>query len=199
MMRRHIACQRDGQAARLIRNECRGHVTRRPYVWPRPPTYVTHSRPRGSIGSPPGRGQWRKRTGLHQTGFGHVSSPEPRLGPVQGSCMFCPRTLQCVAWTLHRGGPGTPVSVLDLTRRSGLYVQGSGTSRWGSGPTVDTLEYIIFPGHVATRELTTWWDRALFTTRLDVAAWAPRLHTVARGTFVSGYQQWPPGPPQGRM
>jgi hypothetical protein len=106
MLRRHIACQRDGQAARLIRNECRGRVTRRPYVRPRPPTYVTHSRPRGSIGSPPRRGQWRKRTGPHQTGFGHVSSPDPRLGPVQGSCMFCPRTLQCVAWTLHRGGPG---------------------------------------------------------------------------------------------
>jgi hypothetical protein len=82
------------------------------------------------------------------------------------------------------------MEVLDLTQRSGLYVQGSGTSRWGSGPTVDTLEYIVFPGRVATWESTTWWGRALFTTRLEVAAWAPRLHTVARGTPVSGYQHY---------
>jgi hypothetical protein len=57
-----------------------------------------------------------------------------------------------------------PVEVLDLTRRSGLYVQGSDTSPWGSGPTVDTLEYIIFSGRVATWESSTWWGRALFTT-----------------------------------
>jgi hypothetical protein len=87
-----------------------------------------------------------------------------------------------------QGGPGTPVEVLDLTQRSGLYVQGSGTSPWGSGPTVDTLEYIVFSGRVATRESTTWWDRALFTMRLEVAAWALRLHTVVRGTPVSGYR-----------
>jgi hypothetical protein len=80
------------------------------------------------------------------------------------------------------------VEVLVLTRRSGLYVQGSCTSPWGSGPTVDTLEYIIFSGRVATRESTTWCGQALFTTRLEVAAWAPRLHTVVRGTPVSGYQ-----------
>jgi hypothetical protein len=92
-----------------------------------------------------------------------------------------------------------PVEVLDLTRRSGLYVQGSGTSPWGSGTTIDTLEYIVFFGHVATRESTTRWGQALFTTRLEVAAWAPRLHTVVRGTPMSGYRQWPLGPPQGRM
>jgi hypothetical protein len=143
----------------------------------------------------PGGEQWRKRTGPHQTGSGHVSSPDPRLGPVQGPCMFCPRALLCVARTLHRGGgsgarprgPGTPVEVLDLTRRSGLYVQGSDTSPWGSGPTVDILEYIVFSGRVAARESCTWWGRALFTTRLEVAAWAPRLHTVVRGTPISGY------------
>jgi hypothetical protein len=26
-----------------------------------------------------------------------------------------------------------------------------------------------------------------------------RLHTVEEGTPDSGYRQWPPGPPQGRM
>jgi hypothetical protein len=38
-----------------------------------------------------------------------------------------------------------------------------------------------------------------FTTRLKIATWVLRLHTVVRGTLVSGYRQWPPGPPQGRM
>jgi hypothetical protein len=96
-------------------------------------------------------------------------------------------------------GLGTPVEVLDLTRRSGPYVQGSGTFPWGSGPAVDILEYIVFSGHVATREPSTWWGRVLFTTRLEIAACAPCLHTVVRGTPVSGYRQWPPGPPQGRI
>jgi hypothetical protein len=92
-----------------------------------------------------------------------------------------------------------PVEVLDLTRRSGLYIQGSSTFPWGSGFTADTLEYIIFSIHVAAPEPSTWWGRALFTTRLEIAAWAPCLHTVARGTPVSGYRQWPLGPPQGRI
>jgi hypothetical protein len=56
------------------------------------------------------------------------------------------------------------VEVLDLTRGSGLYIQGSGTFPWGSGPTVDTLEYIVFSGHVAALEPSTWWGRVLFTT-----------------------------------
>jgi hypothetical protein len=33
-----------------------------------------------------------------------------------------------------------PVEVLDLTRRPGLYIQGSGTSAWGSGPAGDAPE-----------------------------------------------------------
>jgi hypothetical protein len=33
-----------------------------------------------------------------------------------------------------------PVEVLDLTRRPGLYIRGSGTSAWGSGPAGDALE-----------------------------------------------------------
>jgi hypothetical protein len=74
-----------------------------------------------------------------------------------------------------------------------------GGEQWRNRPTVDTLEYIVFSGRVATRESTTWWGRALFTTRLEVVAWSPRIHTVVRGTPVSGYRQWPPGPPQGRM
>ena len=96
-------------------------------------------------------------------------------------------------------GRFAPVEVLDLTRRSGLYIQGSSTFPWGSGPTVDTLEYIVFSGHVAAPEPSMWWGWVLFTTRLAIAAWVLRLHTVVRGTLVSGYRQWPPGPPQGRI
>jgi hypothetical protein len=51
-----------------------------------------------------------------------------------------------------RGVRFAPVGVLDLTRRPGLYIQGSDTFPWGSGLTVDTLEFIIFSGHVATRD-----------------------------------------------
>jgi hypothetical protein len=57
-----------------------------------------------------------------------------------------------------------PMWVLDLTRRSGLYIQGSGTFQWGSGPTVDTLEDIVFSGHVAALEPSTWRGRVLLTT-----------------------------------
>jgi hypothetical protein len=68
-------------------------------------------------------------------------------------------------------------------------MQGSNTFPWGSGPTVDTLEDIVFPGHVATLEPSTWWGRVLFTARLEIAVRAPCLLTVVRGTPVSGYRQ----------
>jgi hypothetical protein len=64
----------------------------------------------------------------------------------------------------------------------------------GFGPIVDTLECIIFSGHVAAPEPSTWWGRVLFTTRLEIAAWAPCLLTVVRGTPVSGYRQRPTPP-----
>jgi hypothetical protein len=83
-----------------------------------------------------------------------------------------------------------PMEVPDLSRRSGMHIQGSGTLPWGSGLTVDTLEYIIFSGHVAAPELSTWWGWVLFITRLEIAARAPRLHTVIRGTPVSGYRHY---------
>jgi hypothetical protein len=77
----------------------------------------------------------------------------------------------------------------------------------GSGLTVDTLEYIIFSGHMAVPEPSTWWGRVLllrvvargwgkpwsgpthcfFITRLRIVAWVLRLYTVVRGTPVPGY------------
>jgi hypothetical protein len=91
------------------------------------------------------------------------------------------------------------LGVSDRIRGSGLCVQGSGASLWRSGPTDCILGYIIFSGHVAPLEPSTWWGRVLFTARLEIAARAPCLHTVARSTPDSGYQHWPPGPPQGRI
>jgi hypothetical protein len=85
-----------------------------------------------------------------------------------------------------------------LPRRSVCIYRGPAPSH-GSRLTVDTLEYIIFSGHVAVLEPSTWWGRALFTTRLEIATWVSRLHTVVRGTPISGYRQWSPGPPQGRI
>jgi hypothetical protein len=79
------------------------------------------------------------------------------------------------------------VGVLVLSRWSGLHVQGSNTFPWGSRPTIDILEYIVFSGHVATLEPSTWWGRVLFTMRLEIAAWALCLHAIIRGTPISGY------------
>jgi hypothetical protein len=44
-----------------------------------------------------------------------------------------------------------PVDVLDLTRRRDLYILGSGTSAWGSGPAGDALECAALWTHDGTR------------------------------------------------
>jgi hypothetical protein len=145
MPMRHIACQRDGQAARLIRNKYRGRATRRPYV-----------------------SAWTR------VGTGPLPDLEQGIG------ILCPRVLGpgCGRPGPHTegsgtrpGGPGRARGVLDLTWRSGLHVQGSGTFPWGSRPSADILEYIVFSGHVATLESSTWRGRVPFTMLLEIAAW----------------------------
>jgi hypothetical protein len=74
MQMRHIACQWNGQTACLICNKCRGRAVPRPYVRLRPLAYVTCSRPRGSVGSPPVRG-----AEAYTIRSGHVLAPDPRL------------------------------------------------------------------------------------------------------------------------
>jgi hypothetical protein len=192
MLKRHIACQQSGQAARPLRNKCRDRAAQRPYVRLRPLAYVTGNKPRGSIRSLPERGAQ-----AHRIKPGHVSVPDPCLG----HGILRPGTLLWVTRSLL-GGIRTPSKgpdTLTLGSRTGLCVQGSGASLWRSGPTDCILGYIIFSGHVAPLEPSTWWGRVLFTVRLEIAARAPGLHTVVRGTPDSGYQQWPPGPPQGRV
>jgi hypothetical protein len=104
MLRRHIACQQGGQAARPVRNKCRDHAAQRPYVRLHPLAYVMGNKPRCSIGSPPERGAQ-----AHMIKPRHVSVSDPCLG--QG--IPYPGTLLWVAWTLLGGirtpskGPGT--------------------------------------------------------------------------------------------
>jgi hypothetical protein len=195
MPRRHITCHWNGQAARLIRNKCRGRAAQRPYVRLRPLAYVTCTMPRGSIGAPPECG-----AEAHTVWSGHVSAPDHRLALIKAWVFFVPESRDPAVSgpdPTQRGPEPiprarfAPMEVLDLTRRSGLYIQGSGTFPWGSGPTVDTLEYIILSGHAAAPEPSMWWGRVLFITRLEVAARVPCLHTVVRGTPVLGYRQLP--------
>jgi hypothetical protein len=192
MPRRHITCQWNRQAVRLIRNKC------------------SAARPRGLTS---GSARW-----LTSRTVGHVAASGLRLGGEQKRTWYGPDTcrLRTPAWSWLRSGyslsqnPGTllwvartytegfgthpgvrfaHVEALNLTRRSGPFIQGSGTFPWGSEPTTDTLEDIVFSSHVAAPELSAWWGRAMFATRLEIAAWTPRLHTVVRGTPISVYRQ----------
>jgi hypothetical protein len=115
MLRRHIACQRNGQAARLIRNKCRGCVAQRPYVRLCPLAYVACSRPRGSIGSPTGQG-----AEAYTIRSGHVSAPDPRLALIKARVFSVPESRDplCVAQT--------------LTRRGSDPIPGSGLLTWRS-------------------------------------------------------------------
>jgi hypothetical protein len=72
MLRRQIACQRNSQAMRLLRNKCRDRVAHMPYVRLRPLAYVTGDMPCDSIGPPPERG-----AEVYMVWSGHVSAPDP--------------------------------------------------------------------------------------------------------------------------
>jgi hypothetical protein len=73
------------------------------------------------------------RTGPHQTRSGHVSVPDPCLGPIQGLCMFHPGTLgpHCGWPRPHTGG-------------SRSYSRGSACTRGGPGPTLEVRT--AYPG-----------------------------------------------------
>jgi hypothetical protein len=175
VLRRHIVCQRDGQATRLIRNKCRGRATRRPYVRLCSPAYVTRSRPRGSIGSPPRRGPVARadRSAPNWVRIRVVTGP--RLGPVQGPCMFCPRTLLCVTRALHRGVRGPS--------------QGSRHARGGSGPYSEVRSIrtgvLHFPMGVRTH---CWYPGVyhLFWPRgdpgVDHVVWSGAVYHATRGS-----------------
>jgi hypothetical protein len=87
MSRRHIACRWIGQAARLIRNKCRGHAAQRPYVRPHPLAYVTCTMPRGSIGAPPKRG-----AEAYTVRSEHVSALDPHLALIKAWVFSVPES-----------------------------------------------------------------------------------------------------------
>jgi hypothetical protein len=87
MLRRHIACQWNGQVAHLVRNKCRGRAAQRPYVRLCPLAYVTCTVPRGSIGAPPERGEE-----AYTVWSGHVSASDPRLALIKAWVFFVPES-----------------------------------------------------------------------------------------------------------
>jgi hypothetical protein len=87
MLRRHIACQWNGQAARLVRNKCRGRAAQRPYVRLRPLAYVTCTMPRGSIRAPPER-----EAEAYTVWSEHVSATDPRLALIKAWVFFVPKS-----------------------------------------------------------------------------------------------------------
>jgi hypothetical protein len=104
---------------------------------------------------------------------GHVSAPGLHLALIKAWVFFVPESRDPARSDpdpTQRGlGPvlgvrSVSAEVLDPARRSGPYMQGSGTFPLGSGPIVDTLECIIFSGHVAVLGPSMWWGRSLFTT-----------------------------------
>jgi hypothetical protein len=172
MLRWHIACQWNGQgslnaeAAHHLPVEwtcgapypqkCRGRATQRPYVRLRPLAYVTGSRPHGSIGPPPEQG-----VEACTVWSGHVSAPDPRLALIKAWVFSVPESRDPAVSGPDptQRGPGpvpgirfTPAEVLDLTRRSSLYIQGSGTFPWGPDP-------LLIPWSISS-SLATWRTRS---------------------------------------
>jgi hypothetical protein len=133
-----------------------------------PLAYVTGSRPRGSIGSPPERG-----AEANAVWSGYVSALDPRLVLIKVQVLFVPeswdpavsgpdptqRGLRPIPWVLF-----VPVGVLDFTRRSSPYIQGSGTSHGG-------LDLLAIPWRISS-SLATW--RPWSCPRGGVGRYLPR-------------------------
>jgi hypothetical protein len=126
MQRRHTACQWNGQAARLICNKYRGRAALRSYVRLCPLAYVTCSRPRGSIGSPPGRG-----AEAYTIRSGYVSTPDSRLTLIKARVFSVSESRDPAVSGPDptqrgldpiRGVRFAHVEVLDHIRRPGLYM-----------------------------------------------------------------------------
>jgi hypothetical protein len=156
--------------------------------------YVTGNEPRGRIGSSPERGAHAQSKAWTRVSTGPLLTP----GFPLSRDLVVARTLLRGIWTPSKG-------LSMLTWESRAVIGGPGCAYRGPVPLAEVrfkwyiLGCIIFLRHMAPLERPTWWVRALFTAWLGNVVWAPRLHTVVRGTPYSGYQQWPPGPPQGRM
>jgi hypothetical protein len=102
-------------------------MAQRPYVWLRPLAYVTGSRPRGSIGSPPEHG-----VGALAVWSGHVSAPDPRLALIKAWVFFALEFRDPTVsspdlspipgvWFVHPGVRHFPVGVRTHYRHLGVY------------------------------------------------------------------------------
>jgi hypothetical protein len=69
--------------------------------------------------------------------------------------------------------------------------RGPALSYGGMDPLLASWSISLSTGHVAVLELPTWRGQVLFTARLEIAARAPSLHTIVRGTPDSRYRQSP--------
>jgi hypothetical protein len=106
------------------------------------------------------RGHKCMRTGLEPTTLG----PDTCRHWTPAWVLFKARVCSVLRpWDPIVGGPDpipgvrlAHVEVLDQLWRSGLYIQRSGTLPWGTGFTVDILEYITSFGHVAAPDPTMW-------------------------------------------
>jgi hypothetical protein len=112
------------------------------------------SRPYGSIGSSPSPG-----AEAYTVRSGHVSAPDPHLALIKAwvfSALESQDSTVSGPDPTQRGPDPilgvwfAPVEVLDLTRRSGLYIQGSGISTWRSGPASDAPECAALWTHGGT-------------------------------------------------
>jgi hypothetical protein len=111
------------------------------------------------------------RTGPYQAGPGHMSAPDPCLS--KAWVFSAPESRDPAVGSpdpTQRGpGPNPEVQValagiLDLAPEVRSTCTGVQHFPMGSGPTVGILECIVFSGHMATLEPSTWWSRVLFTT-----------------------------------
>jgi hypothetical protein len=148
--------------------------------------YVTGNEPRGRIGSPPERGAHAQSKAWTRVNTGPLLTP----GFPLSRDLLAGRTLLRGIWTPSKG-------LGMLTWESRAVIWGPGCAYRGPVPLAEfrfnwyILGCIIFFRHKAPLELPTWWGRALFTAWLGNVVWAPRLHTVVRGTPDSGYRQLP--------
>jgi hypothetical protein len=131
MPRRHITCQWNRQAARLIRNKCSSHTAQRPYVRLRLLAYVTGSRPRGNIGSPPEQG-----AEAYTVWSGHVSALDPRLTLIKAWVFFVPesRDLAMSGPDPHRGVRVRPWRFWTLPGGPVRTYRGPALTHGGPGP-----------------------------------------------------------------
>jgi hypothetical protein len=128
-------------------------VAQRPYVRLRTLAHVTGSRPRGSIGSPPGQG-----AEAYMLWSRYVSAPDPRVALIKAWVFFVLESrdpAESGPDPIQRGrGPvpgvrSVPAGVLDPAWTFGPYMQGPSTFPWDPDPS-------LIPWSVSSFS-ATWW------------------------------------------